>query len=60
MCAVRKLDYYMNETSVPAVLDRVTACVGLSFNIFSTYINGLEKSLAALGHSLPRSVVGMC
>ncbi|KAI6658311.1 hypothetical protein LOD99_15580 [Oopsacas minuta] len=57
-CAVRKLDYYMNYASLPAVLARMTACDGLSFNIFTTTMD-LRKSLAALGHSLPRSVVGI-
>ena len=57
-CKVRKLDYYMNDASLPAVLARMTACDGLSFNIFTTSMD-LRKSLAALGHSLPRSVVGI-
>ena len=46
----------MNDASLPAVLARMTACDGLSFNIFTM---DLRKSLAALGHSLPRSVVGI-
>ena len=48
----------MNDASLPAVLARMTACDGLSFNIFTTSMD-LRKSLAALGHSLPRSVVGI-
>ena len=48
----------MNDASLPAVLARMTACDGLSFNIFTTSVD-LRKSLAALGHSLPRSVVGI-
>ena len=35
--AFRTLDHYMNETSLPAVLARMTACDGLSFNIFTTF-----------------------
>ena len=57
-CAVRKLDYYMNDASLPAVLARMTACDGLSFNMFTTSMD-LRKSIAVLGHSLPRSVVGI-
>ena len=48
----------MNETSLPAVLARMTACDGLSFNNFTTS-QDLRKSLGALGHSLPKSVVGI-
>ena len=48
----------MNDASLPAVLARMTACDGLSFNIFTTSMD-LRKSLAAVGHSLPRSVVGI-
>ena len=48
----------MNDASLPAVLARMTACDGLSFKIFTTSVD-LRKSLAALGHSLPRSVVGI-
>ena len=51
-CALGKLDYYMNDGSLPAMLARLTACDGLSFNIFTTSMD-LRKSLAALGHSLP-------
>ena len=43
-CAVRKLDYYMNDASLPAVLARMTACDGLSFNIFTTSMD-LRKLL---------------
>ena len=46
----------MNDASLPAVLARMTACDGLSLNIISTSMD-LRKSLAALGHSLTRSVV---
>ena len=31
--SIRKLDYYMEDASLPAVLARMTACNGLSFNI---------------------------
>ena len=55
---VRKLDYYMNDASLQAVLARMTACDGLSFNIFTTS-SDLRKSIAALGHKLPKSVVGI-
>ncbi|KAI6649931.1 hypothetical protein LOD99_6295 [Oopsacas minuta] len=48
----------MYDASLPAVLARMTACDGLSFNIFTTSMDW-RKSLAALGHSLPRSVVGI-
>ena len=54
--AVRTLDYYINDTSLPAVLARMTAFDGLSFNVFTTSPD-LRKSLGALGHSLPKSVV---
>ena len=57
-CEVRKLDYYMNDASLPAVSARMTACDGLTLNIFTTSMD-LRKSIAALGHSLPRSVVGI-
>ena len=56
--AIRKLDIYMNDSSLSAVLARMTACDGLSFNIFTTSPD-LRKSLTALGHSLPKSVVGI-
>ena len=46
----------MNDASLPAVSARMTACDGLSLNIFTTSMD-LRKSIAALGHSLPRSVV---
>ena len=36
----------------------MTACDGLSFNIFTTS-SDLRKSLTALGHELPKSVVGI-
>ena len=55
---VRKLDYYMSDTSLQAVLARMTACDGLSFNIF-TISSDLRKYLTALGHELPKSVVGI-
>ena len=48
----------MNDASLSAVLARMTACDGLSFNIFTTSPD-LRKSLTALGHSLPKSVVGI-
>ena len=55
---VRTLDYYINDTSLPAVLARMTACDGLSFNIFTTSLD-LRRSLGALGHSIPKSVAGV-
>ena len=55
---VRKLDYYMSDTSLQAVLARMTACDGLSFNIFTTS-SDLRKSLTVLGYELPKSVVGI-
>ena len=56
--AMRTLDYYINDTSLPAVLARMTACDGLSFNVFKTSLD-LRRSLGALGHSIPKSVVGV-
>ena len=44
-CAVRKLDYYLNHASLPAVLARMTACDGLSFNLFTTSMD-LRKVIA--------------
>ena len=52
------LDRYFNDASLPAVLARMTACDGLSFNIFVTS-SDLRKSLTALGHSLPKSANGI-
>ena len=52
-----KLDFFINDASLSAVLARMTACDGLSFNIFVTSFD-LRKSLSALGHSLPKSVNG--
>ena len=49
-----KLDLFINDASLSAVLARMTACDGLSFNIFVTSFD-LRKSLSALGHSLPKS-----
>ena len=56
--ANRKLDNYMNDTSLSAVFDGMIASDGLPFNIFTTSPD-LRKSITALGHSLPRSVVGI-
>ena len=53
-----KLDRFINDASLPAVLARMTACDGLSFNIFVTS-SDLRKSLNALGHSLPKSANGI-
>ena len=53
-----KLDLFINDASLSAVLARMTACDGLSFNIFVTSFD-LRKSLSALGHSLPKSVNGI-
>ena len=50
--AVRTLDYYINDTCLPAVFARMTACDGLSFNVFTTSLD-LRRSLGALGHSIP-------
>ena len=44
-CAVRKLDYYMNDASLPAVLARMTVCDGLSFYLFTTSMD-LRKVIA--------------
>ena len=52
--AVKKLDFFMADSSLPAVLARMTACDGFSFKIFITS-QDLRKSLTALGHSLPKS-----
>lgn len=43
------------NNSLPAVLARMTACDGLSFNVFCTS-SDLRKALMALGHTLPTSV----
>ena len=48
----------MNDASLHAVLARMTACDGLSFNMFTTSSH-LRKSLTAFGHELPKSVVGI-
>ena len=48
----------MSDTSPQAVLAKMTACDGLSFNIFTTS-SDLRKSITALGHELPKSVVGI-
>ena len=48
------LDRFINETSLPAVLVRMTACDCLSFQIFVTS-SDLRKSLNAIDHSLPKS-----
>ncbi|KAI6647158.1 Zinc finger MYM-type protein 1-like [Oopsacas minuta] len=52
---VTKIDYYLNDSTFPAVLARMTACDGLLINIFTTS-KGLRKFLMCLGHSLSRSV----
>ena len=56
--AVRTLDYYINDTSLPAILARMTACDGLSFNVFTTSLD-IRRSISALGHSIPKSVSGV-
>ena len=56
--AVRTLDYYINDTILPAVLARMTACDGLSVNVFTTSLD-LRRSLGAFGHSLTLSVSGV-
>ena len=56
LIAVRTLDYYINDASLSAVLARMTACDGLSFNVFTTSPD-LRRSLGALGHSLHKCVV---
>ena len=58
ICAVRTLDYYINDTSLPAILARMTACDGLSFNVFTTSLD-IRRSISALGHSIPESVSGV-
>ena len=50
----KKLNCFMEDESLPAVLARMIACDGLSFKIFITS-KDLRKSLTALGHSVPRS-----
>ena len=54
----KKLKYFMNDASLPAVLARMTACDGLSFKIFITS-QDLRKSLTALGHSVPKSITSI-
>ncbi|KAI6650017.1 hypothetical protein LOD99_6232 [Oopsacas minuta] len=56
--AVRTLDYYINDTSLPAILARMTACDGPSFNVFTTSLD-IRRSISALGHSIPKSVSGV-
>ena len=53
-----KLDCFLHDSSLAAVLARMTACDGLSFNIFVTS-SDLRKSITALCHSLPKSVDGI-
>ena len=50
------LDYYINDTSLPAILARMIACDGLLFRVFTSSLD-LRRSLAALGHSVPKFVV---
>ena len=52
--AVKKLDFFLTDSSLPSVLARMTVCDGFSFKIFITS-QDIRKSLTALGHSLPKS-----
>ena len=52
---VIKIDLFLNESTLPAVLARMTACDGLPFKIF-IISKDLRKYLISLGHSLRRSV----
>ena len=56
--AVRTLDYYINDASLPAILAGMTACDGLSFNVFTTSLD-IRRSISALDHSIPKSVSGV-
>ena len=55
---ITTIDHFVKESTLPAVLGRMTACDGLTFNILVTS-QDLRKSLKALGHSLPKSVTGI-
>ena len=55
---VSKIDHFIQNNTLSAVLARITACDGLSFSIFITS-QDLRKSIMALGHTLPKSVSGI-
>ena len=55
---VSKIDHFIQNNTLSAVLARMTACDGFSFSIFITS-QDLRKSIMALGHTLPKSVSGI-
>ena len=55
---VSKIDHFIQNNTLSAVLARMTACDGLSFSIFITS-QDLRKSIMALGHTLPKSASGI-
>ena len=54
----KKLDRFISDSSLSAILARLTAYDSPSFNIFVTS-SDVRKSLSAIGHSLPNFVNGI-
>ena len=52
---IATIEHFLNDTTLSAVLARMTAYDGLPFKIFITSMD-LRNSLTALGYSLPKSV----
>ena len=52
---ITTIDQFVNDTTLSAVLARMTAYHGLPFSVFITSID-LRKSLTALGYTLPKSL----
>ena len=55
---ITTIDNFINDTTLSAVLARMTAYDGLPFSIFITSLD-LRKSLAALGYSVPKSITSI-
>ena len=53
---ITTIEQFVNDTTLPAVLARMTAYDGLPFKVFITSID-LRKYLTALGYSLPKSLI---
>ena len=55
---ITTIDNFVNDTTLSAVLARMTVYDGLPFSIFITSPY-LRKSLTALGHSVPKSITSI-
>ena len=55
---ITTIDNFINDTTLSAVLARMTAYDGLPFSIFITSLD-LRKSRAAQGYSVPKSITSI-